>query len=272
MYRYLAVCGVMIVSLASFSQKRFVSTGNYYLSWGYNTEWYSTSNIHAALPDLNSDFTYQNIQGHDHIGWDKLFQRAITIPQYNYRIGYFFNEKQDLGIELNFDHTKYVVTQGQSVKVSGKMNGRSIDTTVVVAYNTLDYQLNNGANFFLFNIVKKLNIYETPKGGINICGLGKFGVGPLIPHVQNRIFGNDNIPHFQFGGWNTGIEAGLKVTIAKHIYLEFCNKLDYARYSQLDVYKGKVNQSFFCYELILNLGYTFKACRANKEVSGIPKN
>ncbi len=258
----------LTIQLSAVGQKKIVKNGAFYLSWGYNTEWYGNSNIHVVQNNLNSDYTFKNIQAHDHIGWDKLFQRELTIPQYNYRIGYFFNEKQDLALEINFDHTKYIVTQGQTTNVSGKMNGKAIDTTVVVSYNVLDYQLNNGANFFLINIVKKLNIYKTSGDFINICGLGKFGVGPLVPHVQNRIFGKDNVPHFQIGGWNTGIEAGIKATFAKHIYLEFCNKLDYARYYGLEVFGGKVNQSFFCYELILSLGYTFNTGKKNPAHAG----
>ena len=244
-------------SISLFSQKKFVRNGSFYFSWGYNTEWYSNSNIHVSQPGMGNDFTFQNIQAHDHIGWDRLFQSQISIPQYNYRIGYFFNAKQDLGIELNFDHTKYVVTQGQTDHVSGKMDGQNFDANVLISATTLQYQLNNGANFFLINIVKKLKFYQTPKGNLDIKGIGKFGVGPLVPHVQNTIFGNANVPHFQLGGWNTGLEAGVNILFAKHVYLEFTNKIDYARYFGMRVYGGEANQSFWCYELILTLGYTF---------------
>ena len=254
----------VLALLPAFSQKTIVKNGSVYLSWGYNTEWYSGSDIHVVQPELNCDFTYNNIKAHDHIGWDAAFQHDITIPQYNYRLGYFFNQKQDLAFEINFDHTKYIVTYGQPVVVTGKINGKSVNESYRTYYNVLDYQLNNGANFLLFNLVKKLSIYTSAKGGINLVGLGKFGIGPLVPHVQNRIFGNDNVAHFQLGGWNTGLEAGFRLTALSHIYLEFSNKLDYARYSGLQVYKGTVNQSFFCYELILSLGYTFHTGKSEK--------
>lgn len=263
---FLVIGSVLLVPLLLVSQNKFVKTGSFYFSWGYNTELYTPSNIHVKQPELNNDYTFNNIAGHDKIGWDKLLQNQLTIPQYNYRIGYFFNEKQDLAFELNFDHTKFVVAQGQSARVSGKINGRTVDTMIHIGYNTLEYQLNNGANFFLFNIVKKVNLYDASDGKINICALGKFGVGPLVPHVQNRIFGNDNVPHFQLGGWNTGVETTIKATFHKHVYLEFCTKLDYARYFNLQVYKGTVSQSFLCYELILNLGYTFQLNK-NKSVT-----
>jgi len=45
--------------------------------------------------------------------------------------------------------------------------------------------------------------------------------------------------------------------VHKKVYLEFTNKIDYARYSNLKVYKGTAKQAFGTYELILSLGYTF---------------
>jgi hypothetical protein len=74
--------------------------------------------------------------------------------------------------------------------------------------------------------------------------------------VQNSFFGKANDPGFQIGGWNMGVEAGLRATFFKHIYLEYTHKLDYASYSGLKVYEGTASQSFGTYEMILSLGYT----------------
>ena len=95
------------------------------------------------------------------------------------------------------------------------------------------------------------------KGSIIVDGLAKFGIGPVIPHVQNSFFGQSNTPHFQFGVWNTGVEATLRATFFNHVYLEYSNKLDYARYSGLHIYEGTARQAFGTYEMILNLGITF---------------
>jgi hypothetical protein len=51
----------------------------------------------------------------------------------------------------------------------------------------------------------------------------------------------------------------LKATFYRHVFLEFTNKVDYARYSGLKVYQGTASQAFGTYELILSLGYTFAA-------------
>ena len=51
-------------------------------------------------------------------------------------------------------------------------------------------------------------------------------------------------------------EADLKVTFFQYVYLEYANKVDYARYTNLKIYQGTDKQAFGTYEMILNLGVT----------------
>ena len=90
---------------------------------------------------------------------------------------------------------------------------------------------------------------------ITLDGLTKFGIGPLIPHVENSLFGQKNESKFQFGGWNTGAEYVLRSTFYKKLYLEFSGKLDYAAYYNLNVYQGNARQNFGTLEFILSFGY-----------------
>lgn len=232
--------------------------GEFYFSWGYNTEWYTRSDVHISQPALGNDYTLNNVQGHDHRGWDEgLFSKALSIPQYNYRIGYFFNKKRGLGVEINFDHTKYIITDGQTINFTGTKDGITNGSINFSEANGYHYFLNNGANFLLFNFVKRWNWLGKTTKNFKVDLLGKVGVGPVIPHVDNSFAGLQNKPHFQFGGWNAGVEAALRVTFYKYVFLEYCNKLDYARYSNLKSYEGTAKQAFGTYEMILNLGVTF---------------
>ena len=243
----------------TYSSQESQGRGSFYFSWGYNTEWYTKSNVKVNQPELNNNYQFEAIKGVDHKGWDEgLFSKPITIPQYNYRLGYFFNDKKDLGVEINFDHTKFIFELGQDAKINGTLNGKSIDSTVsFTEANGFFYYLNNGANFLLFNLVKRIHLDHNKSGSIKTDILAKAGVGPVIPHVENSFFGLKNEPHFQVGGWNVGVEAAIRTTFYKHVFLEFAGKLDYARYSNLKIYKGTVKHAFGTAELILNLGYTF---------------
>ena len=69
--------------------------GEFYFSWGYNKEWYTNSTIKISQPSLANHYKLVNVKGHDHPGWDEgLFGKAISIPQYNYRLGLFINRKK----------------------------------------------------------------------------------------------------------------------------------------------------------------------------------
>ncbi|HVU97413.1 MAG TPA: hypothetical protein VHE34_19430 [Puia sp.] len=234
-------------------KKKFIK--EVYASWGYNGEWYTHSTIHVSQPKLGNDYNFVHVKAHDHPGWNEgLFSKALSIPQYNYRLGFLLDEERGWGFEINFDHTKYIFAD-QNVKLKGTLNGRPADTTI--AFNQANgfyYYLNNGANFLLFNVTKKWHVVKTRNEKVKVDFLGKFGVGPVIPHTQNSLFGMLNHQGFQLGGWNTGLEGSLRATFLKYVYLEYSNKIDYARYSGLNVYEGKAHQAFGTYEMILSLG------------------
>ncbi len=260
MWRLLILMAMVIPMIAHAQEKIKERKGEFYFSWGYNKEWYTHSDVKVNQPSLNSNYTLSNVRSHDNPGWDKgLFSIPLSIPQYNYRLGYFFNKKRGLAFEINFDHTKHIIQDGQFVKLTGTLNGKQVDSAIHFSEaNGFYYFLNNGANFLLFNLVKRWHWYEAKNGRFVIDALGKAGIGPVIPHVQNRLFGKDNNAGFQIGGWNMGVEAAVRATFYKQVYLEFSNKVDYARYSNLKVYQGTAKQAFGTYELILSLGYTWQ--------------
>ncbi|HTJ13676.1 MAG TPA: hypothetical protein VL547_16685 [Dinghuibacter sp.] len=226
--------------------------GGWWFSWGYNKEWYTHSDIHIKQPSLGNNYTFKSVFAEDHPGWDDgIFNKAISIPQYNYRIGHWF--KDNWGIEINFDHTKYQVAQMQALHVVGTMNNQPVNK-YMLNDSLLVYQLNNGANFFLFNLVHRVQIGKLNYKNFNTSLLWKAGVGFMVPHVQNTIFGKDNNQGFQFGGLDAGFEAAMRFTFYKYVYLEYCNKVVYTNYWGLKVYDGTARQSFGTYEMILNLG------------------
>jgi len=267
----LALGMTVMVSAQTEAKQKKQRTGSIYGSWGYNTEWYTRSTVHIKQGELKNDYQLEKVNGHDHRGWDEksIFRQPITIPQYNYRLGYYFNKKQDLAIELNFDHTKYIIQDNQAIRMKGTFGGRTVDTSILFSQaNGSYYFLNNGANFFLFNIVKRIGLYKAKSRNLLIDLTGKAGIGPVIPHVQNSLFGKTNDKGFQLGGWNTGLETALRITVMKYAFIEFAQKVDYARYSNLKVYSGRAKQSFGCYELILSAGVTLPTTHNNPMFTG----
>lgn len=254
MIKYLLfVSALLFTHISSAQSSNNSPKGTLYASWGYNKEWYTQSHIHIRQEALGNDYTFKNVWAKDKPGWNtkSIFKQAISIPQYNYRLGYWFDD--NWAFEINFDHTKYQVVQEQLLHVQGNMNFLPVDTYMLNNGN-LRWQLNNGANFFLFNLVRRYPIKPLQWRNFNSMLLLKGGLGFMVPHVENTIFGKNNQKGFQFGGWDIGFEAALRLTFFKYAYLEYCNKLVYARYSGLKVDQGTARQAFGCYEMILNLG------------------
>jgi hypothetical protein len=258
---------VLLVQRSTAQHVNYVGgKGNFYASWGYNKEWYTASNIHINQPSLGNDYTFVNIIGKDKPGWDEksIFKQPLTIPQYNYRIGYWF--KDNWAFEINFDHTKYQVEQQQLLHVKGTMNHAPIDTYMINRGKML-WQLNNGANFFLFNIVHRKQIPHLNFKNFNASLLLKGGIGFMVPHVENTIFGKDNNPGFQFGGFDIGVEAALRLSFFKYAFVEFSNKAVYVRYFGLKIYEGKAKQAFGCYELVGSIGASFPIKNFDKKAA-----
>jgi hypothetical protein len=154
----------VIIAVFSFTTLNVLSQkaerkGEFYFSWGYNKAYYTQTNVSINQPSLGNNFTFNNVKLVDNPGWnDALFTLALSIPQYNYRIGYFFDKEKDLAFEINFDHTKALFKNGQTVNMSGTYNGRSVDSSFVFSKSGTGssknyYYLNNGANFLLFKMI-----------------------------------------------------------------------------------------------------------------------
>jgi len=252
--------------------KKKHKVGAVYFSWGYNEEWYTTSTVHIQQDALGNSYDLVQVKATDHKGWDDgIFNKALTIPQYNYRLGYYFNKKQDLGIELNFDHTKYLIADGQTIQLNGKLANTPVSESIVFSQaNGFYYYLNNGANFFLFNFVRRLGLYSTKDNKFHLDLISKAGIGPVVPHVQNSLFGQANLPHFQLGGWNIGQENVLRATVMKYGFIEFSEKVDYASYSHLAIYDGLAKQNFGTIEFILSIGFIIPTTSHNPLFTAAP--
>lgn len=242
--------------------------GSFYFAWGYNKDWYSKSDIHLknTTGEYNPvtgkndyyDFTIYDVEAVDRPDFKKILKTDLTIPQYVYRLGYFFNDKRDLGIEINFDHAKYVMIDNQTRHVKGNIHGRMIDKDTLVDPNFLKFEHTDGANFLMLNMMKRQRLFVTTNKKLWFSAIVKAGAGIVIPRTDITLFGQRSNNPFHVAGYVTGIETGLRIDAFKHLYLEYTGKGVFANYTNvLGVGSGKVNHHFFAFENILCLGVQF---------------
>lgn len=99
--------------------------GELYFYWGWNVSWYGKSDINFKGTDY--DFTLNDVRAKDRqtpFSVNKYLNPLnATIPQFNFRLGYYFKDNYSLSIGI--DHMKYVMIQNQQVLIDGTISNTS---------------------------------------------------------------------------------------------------------------------------------------------------
>ncbi len=242
--------------------------GRVYFGWGYNRDWYSKSDIRLqnSNPQLINgkyytyDFTVYDAAAKDRPDFNQITDVVnITIPQFSFRIGYYLGNKKDFGIELNYDHAKYVVNDYQKVRVKGQISGDYFDKDTILDPKTfLHFEHTDGANFWMMNFVKRWKLVESKNQKNNIAFILKPGIGIVYPRTDVTIFGNRINNEWKISGMIAGIELGLRAEFLKYGFIEFTGKGAYANYMNAIVQGkgyGKASHKFWVGEAVLIVGY-----------------
>jgi hypothetical protein len=267
---------LLFLPFCIFSQKDSLKTkrkGKFYLTWGYTRCAYSKSTIHfedhsgKVHPGHNGDqpydydFTIYNATAGDRPDFDKIYDVVnITIPQFVCHGGYYFNNKQDIGVEINYDHAKYVVNDYQKVHIKGQFNGDYVDKdTILDPANFLHFEHSDGANFIMINFLKRWTLYN-PGKNLNIGWVAKAGGGCVYPRTDVTMFGDRLNNAWHIAGWIVGAETGLRCEFLKHGVFEFTSKGTFADYSKCLVLgkgNGRARHTFWCGQLTATIGLMF---------------
>jgi hypothetical protein len=152
----------------------------------------------------------------------------MTIPQTNFRIGYFINDHYS--IALGVDHMKYVMAQNQSSKYNREYKyWNSIrwslqSYTKEITENFLMYEHTDGLNYINTefsrhdDISSLFKIQNTDKIQINLTE--GVGVGLLYPKTNATLLGKERYDDFHVSGYGTSLKAGLNLTFFKHFYIQ----------------------------------------------------
>lgn len=229
--------------------------GSLYFMWGYNRDWYSTSTIHFVNTDPNTksgvyDFTFIDARAHDKPDMNNYWEiKRLTVPQYDMHLGYMFNDKHDLGIEIGWNHLKYVLTDSTMIHVRGTINNRYIDKDTLVTPKFVHLQHTNGNNYLLFNLVKRQRIWNNKN--VKVSAIGKFGAGPLISYTISTILGSHDGGRFHYHGWVVGTSLGLRVNIYKYFFVQTDFQVAFANYTNTEMGEertGRATHHFYSYQ------------------------
>lgn len=233
MKKLLLAAVLLLPVLASFSQKKEKLFKGMYVQWGYNQEAFTRSNIHFVMSNGNN-FILHNAKAHQQPDWDAIYKETfqVSIPQYNYRVGFYLDKAHTKSIEINFDHIKYVVTDGQTVHVTGRIDGVQVNGDSVLNPATfLHMEHTNGGNLLHINYVQQTTLLKTKDQSRPLINfIWKFGAGINIPKTDFTWRGDRLNNEFHIAGYNFAAEAGARIYPFKRLFFEVTGKTGYVRY------------------------------------------
>jgi len=228
MIRSLLTAFGLVLLLAAHAQEPTLrgDKGSFFAHWGYNRAWYSLSDIQFNGPGY--DFTLCDVVAKDRpvpFGKDYFKLTYISIPQYNYRIGWHFQDQWSLSLGL--DHMKYVVQNDQVVRMDGyadetlshQATGQDGSRDVALTEDLLRYEHSDGLNLLSIDLDHYNALWTSASGKQRLRFYKGVHAGPVIPRSDVRLFGNGINNRFNIAGFGVGAQLGFHFTFLKHFYL-----------------------------------------------------
>lgn len=212
----------------------YSNKGRFFVTWGYNFDWYAKSDIHFTGPGY--DFTLRDVVAKDRptkLDLTYINPLEITIPQFNFHFGYFI--KDNYTISLGWDHMKYVAQIPQTVKVDGNIGATISNPAIVVPakyvgiYNNRDllveedmlqYEHTDGFNYISSEVERYDDVWvaKNKKQSFNIeTGLG---AGFIIPRTDAHLFGVGANHFWNFAGYGVSAKVGGRFFFTHRFYLQ----------------------------------------------------
>lgn len=255
-----------------FSKKnKVVNKGKFFVYWGWNWSSYTDSDIRFKGKDY--DFTLSDVKAQDRptkFSVHNYFNPGnITIPQNNYRIGYFF--KENYTVSIGVDHMKYVVNNDQNVTINGNINignakydGTYNNQNIQLTEDFLRFEHTDGLNYVNVEVKRFDNIdhwFGLDLKNLQINLTEGIGVGGLYPRTDTSLLGKERHDNFHLSGWGVSIGAGVNITFLKHFYIQSDYKIGYINMPDIKTSLStadSASQSFYFFENNILIGGRFR--------------
>lgn len=238
-----------------------------FIYWGYNVSGYSLSDIHFLGQNYN--FTLYDVQAKDRptpFSVKEYFSPvSFTIPQYNFRAGFFLNDKWSFS--LGVDHMKYVMVQDQVAPIEGYIqipdgehNGNYNRQPKKLTQNFLAFEHTDGLNVISAELEYNANLYRfNDKFEINYY-LGP-AIGMVVPKSNINLMTYPRHDNFHISGVSASAKVGMQAVLFKYFTINLESKNGYI--SMQDILTTGYNvtdrarQSFWYTEFMWTFGTIF---------------
>ncbi|WP_233188566.1 hypothetical protein [Tenacibaculum sp. SG-28] len=275
MKKTILLCLFLLIGIAAIGQnsehEKHKNKGKFFVYWGWNWASYSDSDIHFTGD--NYDFTLNNVVATDRqskFSFNDYFNPGrITIPQTNFRIGYFF--KENYTISLGVDHMKYVMKPDQLVTINGTINignttydGSYLNTPIQLEEDFLRFEHTDGLNYVNVELYRFDDIsswFGIDMENLQINLTEGLGLGVLYPKTNATLLGKDRSDRFHLSGYGSSVGIGLNITFLKHFFIQTDVKGGYIYMPSIKTTNTSIDnasQSFYFLQNNILIGGKFK--------------
>ena len=241
------------------------SKGDFYVYYGWNTGAFSNSDI--SFSGDGYDFTLFDVEAVDrpsHYRYNLYFNpKTFTVPQYNFRIGYFIKDR--ISVSLGVDHMKYVVTNGQSVNITGSTKDLNSTETfnygnepIIIDEDFLQFEHTDGLNYINTDIRISHKIFSI--GHLSIEGDIGGGLGFLLPKTNSKILGRERHDDFHVAGFGLNALGAIDIKFFDTFFIKTELKGGYMNMPDIRTTNDPIDrasQSFWFSQLALVFGAQF---------------
>lgn len=232
--------------------------GRFYFMWGYNRSFHSASD--ATFTTDEGTFTIHDTKGSDRPSplksWEdfKVYinPSQISIPQYNMKIGYMFNQKW--GIEVSQDHMKWVFNNQLKYRMTGEFSPDLMvlndqrenewDIYKPIKFDEakatgdaswLSFEHTDGYNYVNVGAVYNQNLFKTKNSNFSVDLRSSAGAGLMIPKTQVTMHRDNQWNYvglnnkFHVAGFGAHADVRLKVTFWDRVFVEASTKGTYVK-------------------------------------------
>lgn len=232
-WAFFAICMIIVQTGLSQDVNR---KGQVYALWGYNRSAYLPSDIRFVGPDY--DFILYDVKAKDYPAeFDArtyFGPISFTIPQYNYRIGYFITEA--LSISIGMDHMKYVLRPGQQPLVDGYIGragspyqGNYDDQRVSLSDDFVQLEHTDGFNYLSVELDNHWRIWKHANMKHNCDWFLGGGIGLMVPRSDVSVLDEPAANRYHIAGEGISVQTGFKSTFFRHLAVHGTLKLGLSR-------------------------------------------
>jgi len=241
------------------------SKGRWYGYWGWNRSAYADSDIRFHGDD--HDFTLYDVQARDRqtpVTLENIVDRylnpaQLTIPQYNWRIGYFIAD--DWSVSLGFDHMKYVMVQDQTVDMTGTIERDGFTDTDAARRDKqltddfLTYEHTDGFNLISVETERYFALDDRERFAL----LAGVGGGLMLPKSNVQLMSGQRSDRWHAAGYGFTAKIGLEAIVWRGLFMRLVTKIGRAEMTDvLTSNQGdRAEQTIDFIEYVMAGGYYF---------------